>query len=384
MTTALVPYRTQQQIEPVAIVESVNLNAALVGLSPHTQRAYTRWIRRYLAEIHRVDVRTLPASRLPVDLILASLRPAHLKVWLGILKSSPIRPLGRQSLGQAKAAIVFLAQAMAELGRVEYTAPAALSRVKVPHAEAGQRQGTWLTPEEIRSLIRAIPVVEAHNPPLVARDTAIIVLMVATGLRRDEIVKIRWSDLTRQGDHNVLRTHGKGAKLRVVKLPAMVVRAIKDWKRFHPTPEGNRAVFLRVWKGGNMWQVLPDDHLSDRAIWCILKRITKAAGLTDVSPHDLRRSFARGAYEAGAPMELIRQALGHSNTQTTEHYINAKQEFNWAATDSFASTIETDDPDLSAFEDVMVLIDSLSAQQRRQLLTAINSRYAGGELRIAQ
>src|SRR5258708_5991220 len=81
--------------------------------------------------------------------------------------------------------------------------------------------------------------------------------------------------------------------------------------------------------------------LSDRAISANLKRITKAPALPHVSPHDLRRSFARGAYEAGASMELIRQTLGHSNTATTEHYIATKLELDWSASDVVGSAIST-------------------------------------------
>lgn len=68
-----------------------------------------------------------------------------------------------------------------------------------------------------------------------------------------------------------------------------------------------------------------------------MKQAGKKAGLSDVSPHDLRRSFARGAYEAKAPMELIRQVLGHSNLATTERYINAVLELDRAATDIWAA-----------------------------------------------
>jgi integrase len=67
------------------------------------------------------------------------------------------------------------------------------------------------------------------------------------------------------------------------------------------------------------------------------------AGLPPVSPHDLRRSFARGAYEAGVSFELIRQALGHSNIATTERYVNSVLELDNAATDIWSGTLGSDD-----------------------------------------
>jgi integrase len=43
--------------------------------------------------------------------------------------------------------------------------------------------------------------------------------------------------------------------------------------------------------------------------------------LREVKPHDLRRTYARNAYEAGMDMERIRQNLGHTSIQTTQTYI---------------------------------------------------------------
>jgi len=72
-------------------------------------------------------------------------------------------------------------------------------------------------------------------------------------------------------------------------------------------------------------------------------KAAKLAGLPRITPHDLRRSFARGAYEAGVSFELIRQALGHSNIATTERYVNSALELDHAATDIWAGTLGDDE-----------------------------------------
>ena len=43
--------------------------------------------------------------------------------------------------------------------------------------------------------------------------------------------------------------------------------------------------------------------------------------LRTVKPHDLRRTYARNAYEFGMDLERIRQNLGHTSLQTTQTYI---------------------------------------------------------------
>src|SRR2546429_211215 len=79
----------------------------------------------------------------------------------------------------------------------------------------------WLTQDEIRHMIRALRQIDTTDSPIVARNTAIIILMVTCGLRRDEVSGAHWGDLGRQGRNSILRVHGKGEKMRMVKLPEM-------------------------------------------------------------------------------------------------------------------------------------------------------------------
>ncbi len=325
-------------LQPLGFLETETVNAlvAMAGLSAHTQRAYQRWITRYLGEVNNIDRRTIKLKELNIELAINSLGPATLKAWLGQLKS---KKLGKQSIMQAKASVVWLAQLMADIGRSEYSTASGLSRVKAPRAESGQREGTWLTQDEVRQLLRALRKLDSANSAAVARNSAIIIMMVTCGMRRDEIVTATWSDLSKQGRNAVLRVHGKGEKLRTVKLPDMAVQAIEAWKIHHPNPDGIRPLFTRIWKGGTV----TTSAITDKAIWLFVLKAAKLAGLPRITPHDLRRSFARGAYEAGVSFELIRQALGHSNIATTERYVNSVLELDHAATDIWAGTLGPDE-----------------------------------------
>jgi integrase len=163
--------------------------------------------------------------------------------------------------------------------------------------------------------------------------------MVTCGLRRDEVAAACWADLARQGRNQILRVHGKGEKMRVVKLPDMALVVLEAWRAYHPLPEGKRPLFTRIWKGGTV----TTSGITDKAVWIVVQQAAKAAGLQKVSPHDLRRSFARGAYEAGVSFELIRQALGHSSIATTERYVNSVLELDRAATDIWANSLHEED-----------------------------------------
>ncbi len=327
----IIPYQQPSAAPPD--LEHVNLFVAMAGLSVHTQRAYRRWIARYLAEVSGLSPEALDLKALPIALAVESLATANLKAWLGSLKAEG---LGKQSIMQAKASVVWLAQFMADMERIEYAVASGLSRVKAPRAETGQRSGTWLSAEEIRAMLNKLRNAPSRNPALQARNVAIITLMVTCGLRRDEVAAALWSDLTRQGRNQILKVHGKGEKMRPVKLPEMTCAAIERWRAHHPRPEGDNPLFSRVWANGTVIT----SGITDRAVWNVVQQSARAAGLPRISPHDLRRSFARGAYEAGVSFELIRQALGHSSIATTERYVNSALELDRAATDIWANVLD--------------------------------------------
>lgn len=327
--TALMPY------QPAARLDSVNLETAMAGLSIHTQRAYQRWIRQYLHDVSDFDTVFFQPETMPIQTAITALGSANLKAWLGRLKADQ---LGKQSIGQAKAAVIWLAQLLADMERVEYNLAAGLSRVKAPRAEAGQRTGSWLTIEEVRHLLRGAKA-SARTPPASARNAAILALLAMCGLRRDEITRLKWGDMQRQGKNRILAVHGKGAKRRQIKLAPVVADAVENWRTYHPDADNMTAViFTQIRKSG----AVTVHKITDKTVRIVVQLATDAAGLPGIAPHDLRRSFARGAYEAGASFELIRQSLGHSNVATTERYVNSALELDHAATDIWADVLSDD------------------------------------------
>ena len=50
-------------------------------------------------------------------------------------------------------------------------------------------------------------------------------------------------------------------------------------------------------------------------------RLSSLSGDNRLTPHDLRRTCARNAYDNGAPLPAVQLFLGHSDPKTTAHYI---------------------------------------------------------------
>ena len=66
--------------------------------------------------------------------------------------------------------------------------------------------------------------------------------------------------------------------------------------------------------------VIQCNPLSTQAIYNLVKQRCALAGLADVSPHDLRRTFVTQLLEAGVDLNTTRQLVGHADLQTTARY----------------------------------------------------------------
>lgn len=81
--------------------------------------------------------------------------------------------------------------------------------------------------------------------------------------------------------------------------------------------------------------------LGPQSIYNIVRQYGAAVD-PNLRPHDLRRSFARLAYEGRAPLEQLSIAMGHASVLTTERYIAARQDFRISPCDFLPASIPTD------------------------------------------
>lgn len=311
-----------------------NFAAALPGRasSPHTQRAYFRWVDHYLVEIAglkptKAQDRVNRMHMLPVETLQAALGTQQLRAWLGRLARAGH---GKQGLDQARAAIVTLTDLFAESGWFDESLAAAMARVRPPRAEDGQRPGRWLSLEQIRVMMAAGKEI-ATTPNQSQRNTLVLTMLCTMALRREELSIARWGDLSVQNERPVLLVHGKARKVATIDVPRPVGRALDGWRRVvagseaPPLPESR--IIRRIWKGG----AVSRGGLSADGIWMIVDRAATYGGIGHVAPHDLRRSVAGALNEAGTPIDQISRLLRHSNVAVTERYLNRLPQANRGA-----------------------------------------------------
>ena len=74
------------------------------------------------------------------------------------------------------------------------------------------------------------------------------------------------------------------------------------------------------------WERLTHESLTGKCIWSVLRKYTAELGWPNLAPHDLRRTYAKLAYQGKEPLEQIQMSLGHASIQTTERYLGVKQD----------------------------------------------------------
>jgi site-specific recombinase XerD len=145
------------------------------------------------------------------------------------------------------------------------------------------------------------------------RDTALLAVLYAGGLRRSEVVGLDRADYDSDAGALSVR-HGKGNKARVAYLTNGGKEALDAWIAIRGDEPG--ALFSRVRKGG----MILGGRISPKAVTGILQRRARQSGVKRLSPHDMRRTFISNLLEAGADLSVVKDMAGHANIATTTRY----------------------------------------------------------------
>jgi integrase/recombinase XerD len=148
--------------------------------------------------------------------------------------------------------------------------------------------------------------------PTGLRDSALLEVLYATGLRVSELVglTLKQVDLRR----GVVRPRGKGSKERVVPMVPQAVAKLQAY-----LAQG-RPRLLRGKESPYIFLNRRGGRLSRQGFWKILKQYARQAGVRDLSPHTLRHSFATHLLSRGANLRALQMLLGHADLATTQIY----------------------------------------------------------------
>lgn len=148
--------------------------------------------------------------------------------------------------------------------------------------------------------------------PAGVRDAAILSILYSCGLRRAELVGADLADFDRATGS--LKVTGKGRKERLAYPKGGALAALEDWLALRGDDPG--PLFLQIRKGGH----IRPGRLTTQAVYHILQERAGQSGVSDISPHDFRRSFVGDLLDAGADIVTVQRMAGHADVSTTARY----------------------------------------------------------------
>ncbi len=186
----------------------------------------------------------------------------------------------------------------------------ATTRIReVPTAGVKGAPSTPRTPKSLpkRELDRLLRAAEQDGNK---RNLAILLTLRHTGLRVGELCNLRLGDITiseRKG--SLVVRSGKGDKDRTIPLNQDVRQALSAYLAVRPAASTD---YLFI---GQRGQPLQSD-----AVQLIVRKYAQRAGVSAVTPHILRHSFAKQVLDAGADLATVSRLLGHERLETTAIY----------------------------------------------------------------
>jgi integrase/recombinase XerC len=184
--------------------------------------------------------------------------------------------------------------------------------VGVPAPKAAKRLPDTLNADEINQLLSNTAIeTESRNSKHNVRDTAMMELMYACGLRLSELSGLNLQDIDWQ--QQTIQVTGKGQKQRRLPFGRKARDAVKLWLKQRPLESKDNESALFVSSRGT--------RLCNSSIQKRLKKMALTRGInTNVYPHMLRHSFASHILESSKDLRAVQELLGHANLSTTQVY----------------------------------------------------------------
>ncbi len=272
------------------LIELYLLRCEVEGKSPNTVKAYGETLARF--------VRIGEKEGFPAE--VSRITPAHLYSYLGRFTNHSLETRHRY-FREVRCFYNWLVVT----GYLEETPFRTLRNVRLP-----QRIVRPFSAEEVARLLACCD----SGTPVGARDRAILLTLLDTGVRCTELVLLNLDDADLEaGRLRVL--HGKGNKQRAVPFASRCRQALVGYLAFRSRVPG--PLFLAVGGHGNL---KPGVALRPNGLKQLLRRLGRAAGVSKVHAHRFRHTFATWAIEHDARELDVQYLLGHSSSDMVRRY----------------------------------------------------------------
>lgn len=274
-------------------------------VSPHTLDAYIRDITQFTGFLSQHL--GSPASLRDLE----TLKPLDFRAFMAARRKTGVES---RTMARQLSAIRTLYRWLDNEGVLRNPAVATLRSPKLPHAIP--------KPLNADAAKQTMNLVETNvsgdaEPWLIARDTAVLMLLYGCGLRISEALNLNRHEAPVPPNEDVLRILGKGNKTRLVPVLPAAANAVQNYLDLTSGLDPDGPLFIG--KQGR--------RLNARNIQLLMQKLRSALCLPDTAtPHALRHSFATHLLSGGADLRSIQELLGHASLSTTQVYTGVDRE----------------------------------------------------------
>jgi integrase/recombinase XerC len=267
---------------------------ALSGAAENTLKAYQTDVMGFLAFMTQHNGGALGLAP------IATIATRDMRSWMAHERG---RGVGARSLARSLSAVKSFYRWLAEREDFE---PTAVLSTRSPKFQ--KKLPRPLAEDAAVAMIETVEL-QAREPWIAARDSAVITLLYGCGLRISEALSLTGADAPLPP---VLRIIGKGGKERIVPVLDVARDAVDAYRAQCPYSLEPDTPLFRAVRGG---------PLAPRAIQKVMAQTRMQLGLpATATPHAMRHSFATHLLSAGGDLRTIQELLGHASLSTTQAY----------------------------------------------------------------
>lgn len=248
----------------------------------------------------------------------SEVEPGDVQHWLKELEGKGISPGTTYQHACLLASFYSWAIRDPEIGQHLRGNPARLARPKAPKPYQTESVKA-MSDEEVQALVRAVSQRAIGGDIVGKRDYALLLLYLATGLRRSEVISLRGKDVHTE-EMLILAYRAKGGdyRSREVREPQVkeaLLNYLSAAGRMHAL-KTDAPLWTRHDRAGQ-----PGEALSSHCFVKNLKKYAQEAGVKDFHLHRTRHTFARIVSEFTGDITATQNALDHQNRSTTRVYV---------------------------------------------------------------
>lgn len=208
----------------------------------------------------------------------------------------------------------------------------------VERPKVGKRDPVFLTINEAQLLLKAVKDTSSlsfrqkkYAEKLLARDYAVIYLLISSGLRISELANVKMKDFDK--DENILKIQGKGNKERSIPLSFETIDVLTYYLDSLPIKSRPKQSEDHLFIGYDFQSQEYTKQVTVSALQKMIQRQLHRAKQyapslqhKTITAHKLRHSFATALVAKGVDVLTVQSLLGHESVATTQVYAHVQDD----------------------------------------------------------